>query len=262
MRKKLSREEILRNILKYKLHQRRRKAAGEAPLTIYSCQRTRCAGCDIVQRKGGLSCHEPPLCPGCHKVYNDAPCERPENKAAGLEQNARRRRLRRRGLDLDGKPIAPRLTRARKRSVVDLTGDSDGDDAPPVQNELLAAHARATNERLVAVKREVVDERARADDQGTNAMYLTAQKSELQQLVSDAARALIEADVPTHECPDDATPFYYMLESHRDDGKQTVPWNAEAGRAMTLAEGIAWLQNNPPAKRRRTRRSEADRLAH
>ena len=57
--------------------------------------------------------------------------------------------------------------------------------------------------------------------------------------------------MPTHECPDDATPFYYMLESHRDDGKQTVPWNAEAGRAMTLAEGIAWLQNNPSAKRRR-----------
>jgi len=146
--------------------------------------------------------------------------------------------------------------------VVDLTGSDDAVEARPDDNQLLAAHARATNERLVAVKREVVDERARADDQGTNAMYLTAQKSELQQLVSDTARALIDADVPTHECPDDATPFYYMLESHRDDGKQTVPWNAEAGRAMTLAEGIAWLQNNPPAKRRRTRRSEADRLAH
>ena len=90
-------------------------------------------------------------------------------------------------------------------------------------------------------------------------MYLTAQKSELQNLVSEAARALIEADVPTHECPDNETPFYYMLESHRDDGKQTVPWNPEAGRAMTLAEGIAWLQNNPPAKRRRTRRPESDR---
>ena len=152
---------------------------------------------------------------------------------------------------MDGKPIAPRLTRARKRSVVDLTGDSDGDDAPPVQNELLAAHARATNERLVAVKREVVDERARADDQGTNAMYLTAQKSEIQQLVSDAVNALIEADVPTHECPDDDTPFYYMLESHRDDGKQTVPWNPEAGRAMSLAEGIEWARTNRPAKRRR-----------
>ena len=146
--------------------------------------------------------------------------------------------------------------------VVDLTGSEDDVEARPADNQLLAAHARATTERLVTVKREVVDQRERADDQGTNAMYLTAQKSELQRLVSDAAGALLEADVPTHECPDGATPFYYMLESHRDDGKQTVPWNAEAGRAMTLAEGIAWLQNNPPAKRRRTRRSEADRLAH
>ena len=135
--------------------------------------------------------------------------------------------------------------------VVDLTGSDDAVEARPDDNQLLAAHARATNERLVAVKREVVDERARADDQGTNAMYLTAQKSELQSLVSEAARALIDADVPTHECPDNETPFYYMLESHRDDGKQTVPWNPEAGRAMTLAEGIAWLRNNPSAKRRR-----------
>ena len=43
-------------------------------------------------------------------------------------------------------------------------------------NVLLAAHARTTTERLVAVKREVVDERARADDQGTNAMYLTRRR--------------------------------------------------------------------------------------
>ena len=152
--------------------------------------------------------------------------------------------------------------------VVDLTQDDDaGDDAapppvapPPVENELLTQHARATSERLVAVKQEAADERQRADFQGTNAMYLTAQKSELQKLVSEAARALIDADVPTHECPDDKTPFYYMLESHRDDGKQTVPWNPEAGRAMTLAEGIAWLRNNPPSKKRRTRRPESDRL--
>ena len=144
--------------------------------------------------------------------------------------------------------------------VVDLTGSEDDVEARPADNQLLAEHARATTERLVTVKREVVDQRERADDQGTNAMYLTAQKSELQRLVSDAARALIEADVPTHECPDDKTPFYYMLESHRDDGKQTVPWNPEAGRAMTLAEGIAWLRNNPPSKKRRTMRPESDRL--
>ena len=208
-----------------------------------------CRACDFV---GNLEMINPAFCRDCVGILND-------DKRTSEEGWAERKRLRQAERlrypkpDARGKPTAPRLTRARKRSTIDLTGDSDGDDAPPVQNELLAAHARATTERLVAVKQEVLDERERADDQGTNAMYLTAQKSELQQLVSDAARALIEADVPTHECPDDNTPFYYMLESHRDDGKQTVPWNAEAGRAMTLAEGIAWLRNNPPSNKRRRR---------
>ena len=67
-----------------------------------------------------------------------------------------------------------------------------------------------TNERLVAVKREVLcAERSARDDRCTS----TAQKSEPQQLVSDAARALIDADVPTHECPDDDTPFYLEYSS-------------------------------------------------
>ena len=121
----------------------------------------------------------------------------------------------------------------------------------PAQGRRLRLRVRELEDQNASLKKKAADEGERADDQGTTAMYLTAQKSELQQLVSDAANALIDAGVPTHECPDGDTPFYYMLESHRDDGKQTVPWNAEAGRAMTLAEGIAWLRNNPPAKRRR-----------
>ena len=154
-------------------------------------------------------------------------------------------------LKTENDSLKRRLISRCEDPVVDLTGSDDNVEARPAGNQLLAVHAQATNERLVEVKREVVDQRERADDQGTNAMYLTAQKSELQRLVSDAAGALIEADVPTHECPDGATPFYYMLESHRDDGKQTVPWNPEAGRAMSLAEGIEWARTNRPAKRRR-----------
>ena len=127
MRKKLSREEILRNILKYKLQQRRRKAAGEAPLKVYRSRRNRCAGCNVLQQRGILSCCNPPLCPDCHKVYNDAPSVRPENQEARRADHNRRRHLKRKALDADGKPIAPRLTRARERSGVDLTGDSDGD---------------------------------------------------------------------------------------------------------------------------------------
>ena len=163
---------------------------------------------------------------------------------------------------------------SRHEGVVDVTGD--GGDAPPVENKLREEHDRATKKKLVKVKEEKADaegardrtdaiaaeasvaaasERERADDQGTNAMYLHTQKSELQRLVSDAANALLDsdADVPTKEVDDDATPFYYILESHRDDGKQTVLWNVEADRAMTLAEGIAWIQNNRPNKRPRRR---------
>ena len=142
---------------------------------------------------------------------------------------------------------------SRYEGVVDVTGD--GADAPPVANKLREEHNRATNARLVKVKTEKAEHEERADEQGTNAMYLHTQKSELQRLVSDAANALLDsdADVPTKEVDDDATPFYYILESHRDDGKQTVLWNVEADRAMTLAEGIAWIQNNRPNKRQRRR---------
>ena len=163
---------------------------------------------------------------------------------------------------------------SRYEGTMDVTGD--GGDAPPVENKLREEHDRATKKKLVKVKVEKADaegardrndaiaaeasvaaasESERADEQGTNAMYLHTQKSELQRLVSDAANALLDsdADVPTKEVDDDATPFYYMLESHRDDGKQTVLWNVEADRAMTLAEGIAWIQNNRPNKRQRRR---------
>ncbi len=137
------------------------------------------------------------------------------------------------------------VTREPKRSR-----DDDAAAPPVVGNELLTQHAQATSERLVAVKQEAADERERADYQGTNAMYLTAQKSELQQLVTEAAAALIkEGKVPTKEVPDDETPFYYMFDSHRDDNMQTLPWKPYAGRAMTPAEGI-FLILNQAARRR------------
>jgi len=113
----------------------------------------------------------------------------------------------------------------------------------PAQGRRLRLRVRELEDQNASLKKKAADEGERADDQGTTAMYLTAQKSELQQLVSDAANALIDAGVPTHECPDGDTPFYYMLESHRDDGKQTVLWNPHEGRPMTLAEGIHWLLN-------------------
>jgi len=90
-----------------------------------------------------------------------------------------------------------------------------------------------------------------AEEQGINAMFLQSQKMILQELVTNAANHLITAKVPTHECADDKTPFYYMLESHRMDSKQTVPWNQTKNQPMTLVEGIEFIRNNRPLKRHR-----------
>ena len=87
------------------------------------------------------------------------------------------------------------------------------------------------------------EETERADDQGTTAMYLTAQKSELQDLVSEAVGALVEWNVPTKDVPDEDAPFYYMFDSHRADNMQTLPWNPYAGIPMTIGEGIHWILN-------------------
>ena len=73
---------------------------------------------------------------------------------------------------------------------------------------------------------------------------LESQRRELQEIVGAAAKALINRGVPTRMLPDDDTPFYYARNSW--DTMQRVPWNAEAGRPMSLAEGIAWLIDEGP----------------
>ena len=80
---------------------------------------------------------------------------------------------------------------------------------------------------------------------------LESQRRELQAMVSAAAEALMERDVPTRMLADDAAPFYYSQNSW--EAEQEIPWNAEADRPLSLAEGIAWVHDNaePPRKRRR-----------
>ncbi len=50
--------------------------------------------------------------------------------------------------------------------------------------------------------------------------------------------------MPTRVLPDADTPFYYAQNSW--DTEQMVPWNDEADRPMSLAEGIAWLIDEGP----------------
>ena len=130
------------------------------------------------------------------------------------------------------------------------TTDADAEEAETGRLGELEAKVRAleiANATLetenAALAGRLKEETERADDQGTTAMYLTAQKSELQDLVSEAVGALVEWNVPTKDVPDEDAPFYYMLESHRDDNKQTLPWNPYAGIPMTIGEGIHWILN-------------------
>ena len=104
---------------------------------------------------------------------------------------------------------------------------------------------------LVEVKKERDDHESRGELLDSMVTPLESQRRELQEMVSAAAEALMERDVPTRMLADDAAPFYYSQNSW--EAEQEIPWNAEADRPMSLAEGIAWVHDNakPPRKRRR-----------
>ena len=130
------------------------------------------------------------------------------------------------------------------------TADADAEEAETGRLGELEAKVRAleiANATLetknAALAGRLKEETERADDQGTTAMYLTAQKGQLQDLVSEAVGALVEWNVPTKDIPDEDAPFYYMFDSHRADNMQTLPWNPYAGIPMTIGEGIHWILN-------------------
>ena len=162
-----------------------------------------------------------------------------------------------------------KLTRRLGRyegKVLDLTAeDSDDEEAPPRRSKLRERHDKETTELVAKVKKERDDHKSRVakvtkerDDHESRGELLDSmvtplesQRRELQEMVSAAAEALMERDVPTRMLADDAAPFYYSQNSW--EAEQEIPWNAEADRPMSLAEGIAWVHDNakPPRKRRR-----------
>ena len=108
---------------------------------------------------------------------------------------------------------------------------------------LLDTHAAA----LAQVKKERDDHESRGELLDSMVTPLESQRRQLQELVSAAAEALMERGVPTRMLADDAVPFYYA--QHSWEAEQEVPWNVEAERPMSLAEGIAWLHDNPKPPR-------------
>ena len=96
--------------------------------------------------------------------------------------------------------------------------------------------------RAARVEHERDEHESRSEFLDSMVSPLEKQRRELQEIVGAAAKALINRGVPTRVLPDDDTPFYYARNSW--DTEQRVPWNAEADRPMSLAEGIAWLHDH------------------
>ena len=153
-------------------------------------------------------------------------------------------------LEAENAKLKRRLARYEGK-VLDLTAEDSDDDAPPPRSKLRELHDKETTKRVAKVKKERDDHESRGELLDSMVTPLESQRRELQEMVSAAAEALMERDVPTRMLPDADTPFYYSQNSW--EAEQEIPWNAEAGRPMSLAEGIAWVHDNakPPRKRRR-----------
>ena len=153
-------------------------------------------------------------------------------------------------LEAENEGLKRRLARY-EGEILDLTVDDSDDDAPPPRSKLRELHDKETTRRVAQVKKERDDHESRGELLDSMVTPLESQRRELQEMVSAAAEALMERDVPTRMLADDAAPFYYSQNSW--EAEQEIPWNAEADRPMSLAEGIAWVHDNakPPRKRRR-----------
>ena len=117
---RLSLQTIRQNIRKWWIKYRN----GDVPKKVYRSRRNRCAGCLVLQKRGILSCCEPPLCVDCHKVHNGVESALPDagKKAARFAKQNKRRNLKRKGLDADGTPMPPRVTRARTQNKSNVIG--------------------------------------------------------------------------------------------------------------------------------------------
>ena len=154
-------------------------------------------------------------------------------------------------LEAENAGLKRRLARYEGNNVLDLTAEDSDNDGPPPRSTLRELHDKETTKRVEKVKKERDDHESRGELLDSMVTPLESQRRELQAMVSAAAEALMERDVPTRMLADDAAPFYYSQNSW--EAEQEIPWNAEADRPLSLAEGIAWVHDNakPPRKRRR-----------
>ena len=146
-----------------------------------------------------------------------------------------------------------RLTALAAVDVLDCTGETvvTTERLPSAKQDRADGGLKAVATAAVEIKRERDAHESRAELLDTMVLPLEEQRRQLQALVTEAATALIEADVPTVELSDEQVPFYYAC--HSWESVQEVPWDPEKSEPMTLAEGIKWIQRGARETKRRRR---------
>ena len=137
-------------------------------------------------------------------------------------------------VDADDVRDCPLVARAAAGQDVDADGPQD---LEPL-NQGLGLLVEVKKERD-EVKKERDDHESRGELLDSMVNPLEKQRRELQTLVSDAKKALLEHGIPTRTMKDADAPFYYSDASYEDE--QEVPWNAAFGRPMTLEECVDWV---------------------
>ena len=112
--------------------------------------------------------------------------------------------------------------------------------------EELQARVREFEERLLESQQELADTRKELLIVKDSADMGSSMVSDLEEMRRQAKTALlavrdvlVESGVPSKLKPDSAIPWYWDADSWTNQG--TVPWDTEAKRAFTPAEGVAWL---------------------
>ena len=146
-------------------------------------------------------------------------------------------------LELANADLRHQLDRPPKE-VIDVEAKDDQLAQRQVPNNSLQVCANIA-EAAVRVKKERDDHQSQAELLGSIVVPLEEQRRQLQELVTGATRALLDAKVPSKQKSDSSSdaPFYYCSKSYTS--WQDVPWNEKERRPMTLEEAVQWALAKP-----------------
>jgi len=149
---------------------------------------------------------------------------------------------------------------ARQKLTIERTAHSlctgERDEALQTLTIERTAHSACIGERDEAL-RKLARESNRVELLDSMVHPLESMRRDLKQVALDVKGALLEAGVPSKRKRSCDTPFYYEASSWA--AMEEVPWLEAERRAMTPAEGVAWLLERQVELERQLRESQGSR---